>query len=111
MAYFVMPLTSTGATGWSSSTGRYRGLPKIWRVDVYTTVAVAFSRRSSSRNAELAGGVHVEVEQRVVHRVDVAHLPGEVEHHVGRDRRRPHIGAVDVADVGLHTVIRASASV
>ena len=57
---------------------------------------------------ELARRVHLEVEQRVVHRVDVTHLPGEVEHDVGRecgvadvrrDRRR-RVG-VDDGDPGV----------
>ena len=77
-------------------------MPKIWRVDVKHDGRRRFSRRSSSRKRELARGVHVEVEQRIVHRVDVAHLPGEVEHDVGTDRGVADVGPVGRGEVGLH---------
>ncbi len=46
------------------------------------------------QEAELAGGVDLEVEAGPRHRLDVAHLPREVEDHLGRGRGvtdEPHV--------------------
>ena len=89
-----MPLTSTGSTGCSSSTGRYRGFPKICRVEVKTVHSVGRALAQQLEERELARGVDLEVEQRLAHRVDVAHLAGQVEHEVGSLDRRPDRGGV-----------------
>ena len=67
--------------------------------------------RSSLEERELAAGVRLEVEERVGHRVDVAHLAGEVEHELGVGRGVAHVGPVDVGEVGVDDRVAGSTSV
>ena len=48
---------------------------------------------------ELARRVHLQVEHRIVHRVDVADLTREVEHDVGVDRRGVHVVTTDLTEI------------
>ena len=51
--------------------------------------------------AELARGVHAQVEERIVHRIDVAHLAGQVEDELSGQRRGAHFGPLHVAEISL----------